>query len=42
MCQNESIIDLNLGSISGSMRNRLGKDGGQAVAISMGLNKTVV
>ena len=42
MCQNESIIDLNLGSITGSMRNRLGKDGGQAVAISMGINKTRV
>ena len=32
LTENNSIIDLNLGSLQGSERNRLGKDGGIALA----------
>ena len=40
--ENTSIIDLNLGSIQGSNRNRLGKDGGYALAYAFSFNHCLV
>jgi Ran GTPase-activating protein (RanGAP) involved in mRNA processing and transport len=42
LSQNESIIDLNLGSIQGSQRNRMGKDGGLAIAYGLSLKSCLV
>ena len=42
LANNESIIDLNLGSVQGSQRNRLGKDGSLAIALALNVNKCQV
>ena len=39
---NEAIVDLNLGSFQGSMRNRLGKDGGLAIAYGFSMNRSLI
>ena len=40
--RNSSIVDLNLGSLTGSNRNRLGKDGGLAIAYGLTSVSTLV
>ncbi len=40
--ENEAIVDLNLSSFKGSMRNRLGKDGGLAIAYGLSMNRSLI
>ncbi len=40
--ENEAIIELNLSSFKGSMRNRLGKDGGLAIAYGLSMNRSLI
>lgn len=42
LSKNNSIIDLNLGSIQGSNRNRIGKDGGVAISYGFSLNQCLI
>ena len=42
MCYNESMVELKLGSIKGPNRNRLGRDGGLAVAHGFYFNTTLI
>ena len=42
ICNNESLVDLNIGSIKGANRNRLGHEGGLAVAKGFYQNKTLI
>ena len=42
LTQNESIVDLNLGSLKGAQRNRLGKEGCLAISYSLNVNTCLV
>ena len=39
---NESLIQLNLGSIKGANRNRLGRDGGFAIALGLSHGRSLL